>query len=583
MLIATCCGSGGLAYYLYTSDKAREATLQDALRDAPALAAFAELADVNAQPVTADVGPTASVIRLREGALIQVPAGAFPDANQLQVTRVDVALDQIAPDVSGGAFYIVGTRDDVPVLGSPVILELPRPGADVTVVEHEGGAWRALQVEPGPTIRIEIGHFSKGIFGFFEWWSERDIELGETIDSMDSQSPEARMRLSIEGGDKMVHSFFGVNEQATQTDTEMCEEITSLLRQYNTPRNRRFPSNAGSSKDLADFLFAGSAPSQMGGRFSDLTEDSMEEIHDKLMDGDAQISPAEFLKISIDANKGNIPLGVLAAHNYLKNITYKGRTAYSPKSGMPEEYGGPASRLRSWRQGTNITPAGEYDKMGPLYHIFAAMTGALWLPTRASGPAIASGEAFLRTFRVGGDRPDTPKAAADQCGIDVAAWLRNHPPEAEEAPTETEQPAGPDTVPGQNEVYSGVFDHTTPWIHDSCSWGVTEQQDTVTITIHANGTVTGTGLVAYDCRQTEQSHDPRRYEMEFTGGRVTGGGRWEWAGEVSVRNASGAFVTREWGARIDKDEPGQPLDLHIDYDPSTYFSWAWATLAKQGN
>jgi hypothetical protein len=54
------------------------------------------------------------------------------------------------------------------------------------------------------------------------------------------------------------------------------------------------------------------------------------------------------------------------------------------------------------------------------------MTGALWLPTSASGPGIAAGEAFLRTFRVGGDRPDTEKASADQCGIDAAAWLRDN-------------------------------------------------------------------------------------------------------------------------------------------------------------
>ena len=375
------------------------------------------------------------MVELYEGASIEIPPGAFPEPNQLQVTRVDVAFDQIAPDVSAGEFYVLITQDDVPALGAPVILEVPKSTEHVTVVRYDGGAWLPVEVEAGPTTRIRIDHFSKGIFGFFEWWSEKDVEMGETLDSMDNDSPQARMRSAIEGGDPLVHSFFGVNEQSDQTDTEMCYAITSMLKLYNLPHNRAFPANEGSTRDLAEFLFDGASPSNTGGQYWDLTKDSMEEIRDKLLENQTQISPAEFLKIAIDANNGNIPLGVLAAHNYLKEITYRGRTEYSPSSGMPPEYGEPASRLRSWRQGTNITAAGEYDKMGPLYHIFAAMTGALWLPTSASGPAIASGEAFLRTFRVGSDRPDTPKAAADQCGIDAAAWLRNHPPEEEGTPT----------------------------------------------------------------------------------------------------------------------------------------------------
>lgn len=424
----------------------------EALADLPELASFADLVTVDSDPVTAEVGPEAGMIKLSGGASIQVPAGAFPSSNQLQVVQVEVAFDQVAPDVRAGRFYIVSPSEEVPLLGAPLVLEIPRPGAEVTVVVYEGGTWLPAQVGSGELMRISINHFSKGIFGFFEWWSEKDVELGETLDSMDYDSAQARVRIAIEGGDESVRSFFGVDEQSFQTDTEICAEFMTMLQRFNKPQNRQFPIDEGSTTDLADFLFAGASPSQQGGQFWNLTSDSMDEIRDNLLATEGQIGPADFLKIAIEANNGNVPLGVLAAHNYLKTVTYMGRTTYNPKNGISPEYGDPASHLRSWRQGTNITAAGDYDKMGPLYHIFAAMTGALWLPTRASGPAIASGEAFLRTFRVGADRPDTSKAAADQCGIDIAGWLRNHPPEEESDQTATQPPVSGRVITVTGEV-----------------------------------------------------------------------------------------------------------------------------------
>ena len=238
------------------------------------------------------------------------------------------------------------------------------------------------------------------------------------------------MRAYIEKGDENVKSFFGVNEKSNKTYKEMCDEILAVLQKYNNPDGRKFPQDVdGWSYELADYLYAGNNPSQVGGPFWKATEKSMDEIDNVLFASKKQNSPAEVLEIAIEANNGNVPLGILAAHNYLKEVTYKGRRAYSPKTGMPWEYGSTAARLSSWRQQTNITAAGEYDKMGPIYHIFAAMTGGLWLPTSASGPAIAHAEAFLRTCRIGADYPDTSKAAADQCGIDAAKWLRDNPAE----------------------------------------------------------------------------------------------------------------------------------------------------------
>lgn len=401
----------------------------------PELAVFGELASFHGKTVSTSVDASASTIKLDEDVSIQIPEGAFPGSNQLEVTRIDVAFDQVAIDASAGKFFVINTSEDVPSLGAPVVLEVPGFSGEVNVVQYKEGQWVKLPVTPAETIQVSIDHFSKGIFGFFEWWSERDIELGETLDSMDNRSEQAHQRRFIEAGDENVHAFFGVNEMSEKTDEELCADIIKVLQEYNQSKNREFPDVGGwfSPVKLADFLHAGSAPSVKKGPFFDITEDSMEEIESRLLENAEQVSPAEFLRIAIEANNGNVPMGVLAAHNYLKELTYMGRNKYSPKNGLDPKYGQPASRLQSWRPSDNISPAGEYDKMGPLYHIFAAMTGGLWLPTKASGPSIAAAEAFLRTFRDGADRPDTEKASADLCGVEAAAWLRDNPGDNDQA------------------------------------------------------------------------------------------------------------------------------------------------------
>ncbi len=425
------------------------------LEDFPELAVFGELASVHGKTVRTEVDANSKEIKLDEDVSLLVPKGAFPESNQLEVTRIDVAFDKIAIDASAGKFFAINTSQDVPLLGAPVVLQVPGFSSEVNVVRYEDGQWVKIPVDQGETVQVSIDHFSKGIFGFFEWWSERDIELGETLDSMDNNSPQSRMRTHIEQGDENVQGFFGVNEQSEKTGEELCAEIIAVLGEYNQKSNRQFPDVGGfsSSIKLADFLFAGSSPSETGGPFWQATKDSMVEIESRLLGEAEQVSPAELLRIALEANNGNIPLAVLAAHNYLKELTYKGRNSYSPKDGIDPEYGVPASRLQSWRESDNITASGEYDKMGPLYHIFAAMSGALWLPTSASGPGIAAGEAFLRTFRVGGDRPDTEKAAADLCGIDAAAWLRDNSPTGDKPvkpPTDIEGDPDLGTIPDTN-------------------------------------------------------------------------------------------------------------------------------------
>jgi hypothetical protein len=488
----------------------------------PSFTPFGDLVTIRGNPIMTEVGPGSSEIQLGEGVSIKVPTGAFSSANQLKISRLQIAFDQIAPDVQAGTFYVISTQQDVTNLGAPVILAIPRPGPDVTVVRYLNSEWYTVQVEPGDVMLVPIYHFSQGIFGFFEWWSERDVALGEAIEGMDNTNPASRMRTHIEAGDQNVHSFFGVSEQSTQTDTEMCADMISLLQQYNTPANRQFPETSGSTSDMLAFLHAGSSPSEVSGPYWHLTYDSMDTINSTLLATEGQVNPAQFLKIAIDANSGNIPLGVLAAHNYLKEITYKGRNAYSPASGLPAEYGEPASHLASWREGDNITSAGEYDKMGPIYHIFAAMTGGLWLPTRASGPVIATGEAFLRTFRNGGDRPDTQKASADQCGIDAADWLRTHPAEEQAQPP----------VQGQQITVTGTLEPV------GLNPGHDITTNTITITFWTDGSQLVTGSAKY----------ASYYDWEECGVALPSSTRWELTGVYDPVTHTFEGEGQEYGA-----------------------------------
>jgi hypothetical protein len=422
VLLAVCLGVGLLVYH------------GSGQGGGPVPAEFAQygsLASVPSRMLSVAVDKNARVIQLGDSATLQVPAGAFSAPNQLQVTQVDVAFNKIAYDVKQSPFYIISVRDEVGALGAPLVLEVPIPTKAVTVVAYDGQNWQPVHIEPGVTTRVEITHFSYQILGILEFISELTLDLQNVINP-NLDIANAKVREKIEGGDALTQAFFGVGEAATQSQKDMCEAIMTTLAGYNTPQNREFPSGTTlHTIDLGLFLFDGSAPSRTEEKwFWNATQGSMGKIKSAVLASDPNkpLSPADVLKIAIDANGGDIPLGVLAAHNYLKEIKYEGLTNYKKGQPFPQEWGEPTSHLASWRTGSNINPNGEYDKMGPLYHIFAAMTAGLWFPTGYGGDLAANGEAFLRTYRIGADRPDLEKALADQCGVDAAQWLRDHAP-----------------------------------------------------------------------------------------------------------------------------------------------------------
>jgi hypothetical protein len=130
-----------------------------------------------------------------------------------------------------------------------------------------------------------------------------------------------------------------------------------------------------------------------------------------------RLAAADLLDRCAGAADGDLPLGVLACHDFLKDVALEARGA--PSRSAPEAVARIRSRLAPWRQGC-CTPDGEPDDLGPLYHLFAAMTAGVWGGTPWMGRLAEWREAWRRTARRGDDRPDPEKAEADRCGANAA-------------------------------------------------------------------------------------------------------------------------------------------------------------------
>ena len=379
-------------------------------------------------PVSQVIGTEGATLNIPSGGKVIVPSGVFQNPTTLEVSTADLNLAALAFDVKEARAFVISTVNETGKLSSPVVLEIPKPSASVTVLELTDGNWQVRKLPPGPTARIEIGHFSKSVFGIVEWFSAQSLKLNQTLEEADnSKDPIKFERTKIERAADGVKSFYGVGENGGRSMHENCTELQTMLSELTDLKQFELPENAGIGlNDLGLFLHSADVPKAHGGPCYELVQASHKTIHQAVISQNGQFAPAAFLKICIDANGGNVPLGVLAAHNYLKDITYRGRDSYDGGKGMPVDCAEAAKHLRSWRPDSNIAEGGYYDKMGPIYHLFAAMTADLW-GGKLLGAAAVNGEAFLRSARIGADKPDMAKEQADVCGADIGSWIRNRP------------------------------------------------------------------------------------------------------------------------------------------------------------
>ncbi len=403
------------------------------------LGALGKIATPRGKVVEATIGPEGGVVSMEDGAKLQVPAGAITKPTRISVAAMDLNVQRFAFEVSSSLGFVVSADAEIPKLDPPLVLEIPwdlakRP---VGVGERTGGAWKARPSGPGgDAVRIEINHFSKSVFGVLEWFSDGLTRINRVSDEANPLDTVKFERNKVETfPDPNVQAFFGVGEHATRGHHDYCDEFKTMLRAFGSKENLKFPSERHTLRSPTDpesfqalglFLHSAKVPKDHGGYYFEATKDSMPKIHEALMAFSGQASPAEYLKICIVANGNNVPLGVLAAHNYLKEVTYFARDTWDGKNKMPPESGQAASKLAPWRADP-IAAGGYYDKMGPLYHIFAAMTAATWgyggVGELDLGLIAVEGEAMLRALKVGADMPDVPKGIADDCGLSIGNWI----------------------------------------------------------------------------------------------------------------------------------------------------------------
>ena len=401
---------------------------------------FVELATSWGPPSSLDVSPAASTLSLKDGARLTVPAGAFSAGNTISASLVKLDALRMGGDSSSSArLFALSTAKDTGGLASPVVLEIPRSGPEAVLAELVGGRWQRLPAPTGDPLRIEVRQFSEHIYGVFQGvggFANSAMSLAETISAKVAQTSvggyflakgdEEAHRNRVENGNDATKAFYGVGETTSRSHEEMCGEFQKVLSSASKLSLAR-PGNY-TYADLTGFLFFASSP-QDGGPLWDLTAASMPAIAKRVLEQDVsksgRISPAAFLQISVEANNGNVPLGVLAAHNYLKDITYKGRkseTNPNNAGNVPKQFSEAMSKLETWRKDAAKNPTGEYDKGGPLYHVFAAMTTSVWGFGGMRQGAIGA-EAVLRTAGLGDDVPDPEKGLADQCGSAIGNWI----------------------------------------------------------------------------------------------------------------------------------------------------------------
>jgi hypothetical protein len=132
-----------------------------------------------------------------------------------------------------------------------------------------------------------------------------------------------------------------------------------------------------------------------GNYYARFTRVSERELRQKVLASGGNLTPADVMKMALEATNGNYPAAMLTAHNFLKNVAYKGRGSTSGV-GMLMPTGGEeyivdvASRLVNLRG-----DPGKADKLGPWYHMF----GILFLGSVTSEKMARDGTHFEQCLR----------------------------------------------------------------------------------------------------------------------------------------------------------------------------------------
>jgi hypothetical protein len=416
-----------------------------------ALSLLGELVGVDGEPLTVQLSPEGGEVPLPGDALLLVAPGALPEPLSLTVTRSVVALNYLSFYVSGAAAYTLESAADVPRIEPPLQLRVEDPdGLRVAVKAVDGTSWERRQEYDEDSYAVTLDHFSTHEIVYL------DMMPSNTSVAAAVGKEELRARVGAandfirDHANEWESAFLGIEESGSPE--ALCRDLRELLDAHAGDWLFAFPEDLVfspflSAVSLGKFLFTSSRPSDVDGDerlFWQAIEPSQRSIRERVLAAEAPLTPAQVLEIAVQENQNNVALGVLAAHNFLKEETSIGREMVNANFGNPfdgtlivsararedsvraadyathamENGGEVASHLRAWRQ-TPRSPMGAYDKMGPLYHTFAAMTAAVYMPHIKGGTIAEYGEALMRASGITGDVADPEKGAADACGADV--------------------------------------------------------------------------------------------------------------------------------------------------------------------
>jgi hypothetical protein len=230
-----------------------------------------------------------------------------------------------------------------------------------------------------------------------------------SLDDLDAPAIRIERRLA-----SRAHGADATGAAARPARRAQCAALAAVIRRRGEGRP---PPRLGSLGDLVLHLETGERPALSSSPFAAATSRAVSRLRRELAGPGPRLEPADLLDRCTDAADGDLPLGILACHDLLKDLALQARAA--PHRSPPEAVVRIRSRLAPWRQGC-CTPDGEPDDLGPLYHLFAAMTAGVWGGTPWMGRLAEWREAWRRTARRGEDRPDPEKAEADRCGANAA-------------------------------------------------------------------------------------------------------------------------------------------------------------------
>lgn len=413
----------------------------------PPLAKLGALASPQGEPVTLNLSPTGGQLALPGGAVLHVPPGALSEATKVTVARFDLSLDRLSFYVADAFAYHLSAKRSIAVISPPLRLDLPGDGAQVALAAVGESQWNRLPEYTGGASTVIIDHFSQHVFALAEPTAALTPTAALPADDAAAKKVGAANDFIRDHANQWERAFLGIDE--IDAPTNLCEELKDLIIAKEKEWSFKFPEDVVSDPlfsafHMGKFLFTSTSPSEVTSPerlFWLKTLPSQLRIRTRVLAADRKLTPADVLQIAVEENGNNAALGILAAHNFLKETTNEGRDMIVENFGDPfkgEIVVGPALRsdpgraqtyeqnarshggeiamkLRAWRS-RDRSPAGSYDKMGPLYHVFAAMAATTFLPHIQGGAIAVSGEALMRATGITGDVADPEKGQADSCG-----------------------------------------------------------------------------------------------------------------------------------------------------------------------